>query len=316
MAARRIKRKRRVERGFRRHKRIFHIFTEGECTEKLYFENIFNTDNYDVHVNVTHADKKTAPKQLLKRAITTIKKSYVKPALGDQVWLVIDRDSWDEAEINDVQEECRKKGWYLALSNPKIEYWLLLHFENGNNIRSSGNCYRRLLKYLPEYRKNRVEAEKLRPGLYKAVQRGLRRNPGKDWPGRTGTTIAHLVDEIINKGAALFVVPLESIDRLFYMIEKHNIETITDICDSDAGRPLHLLPERLKEAFGSPEAEYRHSPEILDSNSDDFRWLIEQLQDGKRLAFIQSLDAEINQSLYKKLTILETRTAVAITSIE
>lgn len=316
MARRRIKRSRRIERGGRRHKRIFYLFTEGECTEKLYFENMFNTGDYDVHINVIHADKKTAPKQLVKRAFTTIKKSDAKPILGDQVWLVIDRDSWDEAEISKVQEACRNRGWHLALSNPKFEYWLLLHFEDGNNIRSPSNCDRRLLKYLPEYRKNRVEVEKLRPGLYKAVQKGLRRNPGKNWPGRTGTTVAHLVDEIINKGAALFVVPLKSIDRLFYMIEKHNIETIIDICDSDAGRASHLLPERLKEAFNSCEAEYRYSPEILDSNSNDFHCLAEQIQDGKRLAIIQSIDAEISKSLHRMLTNLETRTAVVITSIE
>lgn len=316
MSGRKPHRRGRSERGSRRHKRIFYLFTEGECTEKLYFENMFNTGKYDVHVNLIHADKKTAPKQLLKRAIITIKKSDVKSALGDQVWLVIDRDSWDEAEIREVQDECRKKGWHLALSNPKIEYWLLLHFEDGNNIRSSMNCDRRLLKYLPEYRKNRVEVEKLRPGLYEAVQRGLRRNSGRNWPRTPGTTVALLVYEIINKGAALFVLPLESIDRLFYIIKKHNIETIIDICDSDAGRPLHLLPERLKEAFGSRMAEYRHSPEILDSNSDDFQWLAEQIQDGKRLAIIQSVNTKKSQSIRKMLTILETRTAVVITSIE
>ncbi len=197
-----------------------------------------------------------------------------------------------------------------------IEYWLLLHFEDGNNIRSSGNCDRRLLKYLPEYRKNRVEVEKLRPGMYEAVQRGMGRNPGRDWPRTTGTTVAHLVDEIINRGPALFTLSLENIDRLIYMVEKHNIETIIDIHDSDAGRPLHLLPERLKVVFGSCMTEYRLSPEILDSNSGDFQWLAEQLQDGNRLAIIQSVNADKSRSLRKILTILETRTAVVITSIE
>lgn len=316
MASMKSNRSRRIKRGFRRHKRIFHVFTEGECTEKLYFENMFNSGHFDVHVNVIHADKKTAPKQLLRRAVINIKKSDVKPALGDQVWLVIDRDSWDETEISKVQEECRKKGWHLALSNPKIEYWLLLHFEDGNNIRSSGNCDRRLKKYLPEYRKNRVEVEKLRPGLFEAVRKGLIRNPDRSWPESTGTTVAHLVDEIINRGPALFTLSMESIDRLFYIIEKHNIETIIDIYDSDAGRPIHLLPERLKEVFASRMAEYRHSPEILDSNSDDFQWLAKQLRDGNRLAIIQSVSAEKSRSLRRILTILETRTAVVITSIE
>ena len=315
MASRGSRRSRRTERGVRRHKRIFHVFTEGECTEVQYFENMFNTGDYDVHVNVTHADKKTAPKQLLSRAIATVRKSDSNPALGDQVWLVIDRDSWDEVEISKVQEECRKKGWHLALSNPKIEYWILLHFEDGNNIRSSSNCDRRLLKYLPEYRKNRVEVEKLRPGLNKAVQRGLRRNQVRDWPRTTGSTVAHLVDEIINRGSALFVVPLDSIDRLFYIIEKHNIETIIDIFDSDAARPLHLIPERLKEAFDTSEVEYRLSLEILDNNSENCHWLVEQIQDGKRLAIIQSANTEKRQSLCKILTILETRTAIVITSI-
>jgi hypothetical protein len=42
---------------------------------------------------------------------------------------------------------------YFALSNPKFEYWLLLHFNDGTGIASSRDCSDRLKRHLPGYDK-------------------------------------------------------------------------------------------------------------------------------------------------------------------
>ena len=51
---------------------------------------------------------------------------------GDQLWLVIDRDSrsWKPRMFAQVARECHRKNYRLAASNPCFELWLLLHFED------------------------------------------------------------------------------------------------------------------------------------------------------------------------------------------
>ena len=58
--------------------------------------------------------------------------SEFKLKQGDQLWLVIDRDpqSWKEKQIALIGRECSRRKYYLALSNPCFELWLLLHFED------------------------------------------------------------------------------------------------------------------------------------------------------------------------------------------
>ncbi len=49
----------------------------------------------------------------------------------DELWMVIDRDyqSWTEKTIKLIAQKCHQnKGYFLALSNPAFELWLLLHF--------------------------------------------------------------------------------------------------------------------------------------------------------------------------------------------
>ena len=52
----------------------------------------------------------------------------------DEFWLVIDLDRWGQgthaANLSDVFQQCRQKGYRIALSNPCFEFWLMLHFAN------------------------------------------------------------------------------------------------------------------------------------------------------------------------------------------
>ena len=51
---------------------------------------------------------------------------------GDQLWLVVDRDSqsWKPREMADVARSSGQKHYFLAVSNPCFEVWLLVHFED------------------------------------------------------------------------------------------------------------------------------------------------------------------------------------------
>ncbi len=68
-------------------------------------------------------------------------------ALGssDEAWLVVDKDQWTDEQLDQLHAWARTHDNYgFTLSNPKFEYWLLLHFEDGTGIASSRDCSDRL----------------------------------------------------------------------------------------------------------------------------------------------------------------------------
>ena len=93
----------------------------------------------------------------------------------------------------------KKKNYGFALSNPKFEYWLLLHFERGTGIGSSRECSDRLKRHLPNYDKS-IDTRKFTPDrIKKAIDRAKARDnpPCADWPRTFGnTTVYKLVEKI------------------------------------------------------------------------------------------------------------------------
>ncbi len=164
------------------YRKLFVLAVEGSKTEPEYFA-IFNklTEQQTV-IQVKHSH--SAPKYLLKCMENYIDEN--KPKSSDEAWLVVDRDGWGEQDLNKLYAWAQKRENYgFALSNPKFEYWLLLHFEDGNNIKSPENMDRRLQKYLPNYNK-RIDASKFtRERIEEAIDRARKRDccpRCADWP--------------------------------------------------------------------------------------------------------------------------------------
>jgi hypothetical protein len=64
---------------------------------------------------------------------------------SDEAWLVVDKDQWSNEQLEQLLRWAQGSDNYgFALSNPKFEYWLLLHFEDGEGISSSRACLERL----------------------------------------------------------------------------------------------------------------------------------------------------------------------------
>lgn len=183
--------------GTRRYKRLFVISTEGSVTEPQYF-NMFNNDTTVLHVKVVH-NGASDPGNLLKEMKKHLKKYDLEK--NDQAWLVIDKDQWQETQISPLYTWSTTDEKYgFALSNPKFEYWLLLHFEEPSGISSSRNCSDKLNRHLPGYDK-KIDDRKLRPSILTAIDRAKRQDspPCRDWPRRTGTTVYRLVEELIKE---------------------------------------------------------------------------------------------------------------------
>jgi hypothetical protein len=173
------------------------IAVEGAKTEPQYFA-IFNGQQSVIRVNCLKGSHDSSPPQVLKRMETYLMGEELRSS--DEAWLVVDKDQWSDEQLAQLHAWSRARDKYsFALSNPSFEYWLLLHFEEGNDIASSRDCIDRLRRYLPNYDKGIGVSMIARQGIANAIQRArLRDNPPcADWPRVLGgTTVYRLVEKL------------------------------------------------------------------------------------------------------------------------
>lgn len=191
--------KRRV--ASRRYRKLFIIATEGTVTEKDYFL-LLDEIHANIRVATVKGDNKSTPQDVLSRMEAYLLDQEFEKE--DEAWLVVDQDAWDDKELMVLYKWTQDGGNRgLALSNPKFEYWLLLHFEEGTGLKSTRDCGARLKRHLPDYRK-RVDKSKFnRENIVLATERARKRDKPrcKDWPRQFGqTTVYRLVQRILDAG--------------------------------------------------------------------------------------------------------------------
>ena len=194
------RRKYRRPTGERRYRKLFLIATEGDKTEPQYFA-ILNDHHSVIHVDCIKSKHHSSPLQVLKRMEDRLKRETLKNS--DEAWLVVDKDQWQDEQLAQLHTWSQDADNYgFALSNPKFEYWLLLHFEDGTNIGSSSECSSRLKRYLPAYDKG-LDARNITPDMIEdAIRRAKARDnpPCEDWPRTFGsTTVYKLVENILSE---------------------------------------------------------------------------------------------------------------------
>ena len=184
--------------GERRYRKIFFIATEGFKTEPQYFA-MFNNQQSFIRVTCLKGKHDSSPLHVLKRMETHIENEGLNQS--DEAWLVVDKDNWTEDQLTQLyQWSLSAENYGLALSNPKFEYWLLLHFEDGAGIASSHDCSVRLKGHLPGYDKGvdpgKYTSEMIDNAIIRARQRD---NPAcEDWPRDIGgTTVYRLIENIL-----------------------------------------------------------------------------------------------------------------------
>ncbi len=189
--------------GKRFYKRLFLVGVEGTRTECDYFSMF---DSAYVHVIPVASREGNSPKRVLATLKAAIPRYQLRD--GDYLWIVVDRDEWPEEEL----ELCRM--WALdpkespgqhkgfSLSNPKFEFWLLLHFEDGTLHTTSKSCLEALCAHLPEYKKSLVRSDFGAESVSAAIQRAkalLGAGDPTDWPREAGKTTAFTLCEAIRQ---------------------------------------------------------------------------------------------------------------------
>jgi hypothetical protein len=185
--------------GQRRYKRMFVIVAEGKVTEQEYFQ-LLNNESI-IRVKCLKNRNNLTPKDALLRVREYIRKESLKKT--DEAWVVVDKDSWEEEHLDELHNWAQSRSNYgFALSNPKFEFWLLLHFEDAKGVSTGEHCDRKLAKHLPGYDKH-VDGQKFtRERIKNATDRAKNRDipPCADWPRNTGTTVYKLVEKILESG--------------------------------------------------------------------------------------------------------------------
>jgi hypothetical protein len=176
------------------------IATEGNKTEPTYFKlNVFKNPEISVNIKILPSKGHSSPIGVKKRMDKYIK-DYDKKE-NDQFWLVVDKDKWEESDLDVLYSWTSvEDNKFIAVSNPHFEYWLLLHFEDGNDVHNKTECLKKLKCHCPKYDKNNIPADRFTENNVKdAAKRAKLKDtpPCTKWPTRTGTTVYRLVEHII-----------------------------------------------------------------------------------------------------------------------
>ena len=194
------RRKYRRPTGERPYRKLFIVATEGDKTEPQYFA-ILNDHHSFIRVDCIRSRHHSSPPQVLKRMENRLRQETLKNS--DEAWLVVDKDQWQDEQLAQLHTWSQSADNYrFALSNPKFEYWLLLHFEDGTNIGSPSECSARLKRHLPDYDKG-LDVRNITPDMIEdAIRRAKDRDnpPCVDWPRTFGsTTVYKLVENILSE---------------------------------------------------------------------------------------------------------------------
>ena len=204
-----------------RDARLIVIASEGKDTERIYFKALAKEyTNPRVHVHILERSEaeqnNSSPEHVLKQ-LNDYKEQYALEA-DDELWLVVDKDRWTEAMLSHVATECVQDNYmHMALSNPCIELWLLLHLvdvsllrpeeqlqwlENRRKSKNTDPYLKvRLRKEMGSYHESAYDVQMLIANVETAIKRArtLDKNPADRWPQTLGTRVYLLAESVMNR---------------------------------------------------------------------------------------------------------------------
>lgn len=190
-------------------KKIYVIATEGEKTEPKYFNDLKALyRNPLVHVEVLKRQNSASSPNRVINVLNKFKSLYeLKQA--DELWILIDKDNWGNRNLSITAAQCRQKKYYLAVSNPCFEVWLLLHLRDiskygSHKIRAlsentNRDLEREIRRICGSYNKSNLDSSKFLSTVRIAIRRArkLDINPQHRWTNSIGTRVYRLAEKII-----------------------------------------------------------------------------------------------------------------------
>lgn len=191
--------------AFRDPKPTILVVSEGEVTEPEYlrgFQRAWRNPRVTIEVAKEHGVPKTLvriAKQHKEEANTRAAQEKDDNLSYDSVWCLFDID--EHPEIGEAKEMARDNGIELAISNPCIELWLLLHFQDNPGAQLGAKMLALLKKHVPKYDKH-VDYAMYAAGYSQAAVRAERLGQAAeeaDEPHRNPTTGVYKLTELIRE---------------------------------------------------------------------------------------------------------------------
>ena len=200
-----------------RDAKLIIIATEDSKATVRYFEGFASPKYYQNSKAqlkiIPRNDTRSAPEYIL-----TLLDSYRQEYdlnLGDELWLLIDVDRWGDGKLSLIARECQNKGIKLAVSNPAIELWFLLHLKSIAGLESDKKekllknekvnenrtaLEQEIMNVVGAYNKSKLNVDDFLPHVQLAIQNSkeLEVNSQDRWPQTLGTRVYILAESIIN----------------------------------------------------------------------------------------------------------------------
>ena len=137
--------------GQRAYRPVCWVSAEG-VTERDYFRmSVFKDARASVKYPKDIHPSRRNPTAVLKRLQKEIGSEGFRR--GDEAWVVVDVDDY-EGELGDLLEWCNSHpGYHLAVSNPKFELFLVMHFGKANGCTTAAKVDATLKRHMPGYDK-------------------------------------------------------------------------------------------------------------------------------------------------------------------
>lgn len=178
----------------REYRKVCWISAEGK-TERDYFSmELFKRSPYAIKFPKDIHPNRRNPAAVLKRFQKALREEDFRK--DDEAWLVVDVDSYDESELMQLVEwERNNARCHVAISNPKFELFLALHFAGVSGCTTPNAVDAELKKHLPQYKK-RVDPRQFSiEEVLRACDRSEARRRGRNKPPipAPGETDAYLL---------------------------------------------------------------------------------------------------------------------------
>ena len=179
--------------GTRKCRPVCWVSAEGQ-TEKDYLRMAAFRDApasvrfpKDIHPN------RRNPSQVLKRFEKAMREEDFRK--DDEAWVVVDVDEWDESEFTELLAWAGSDSrHHLAISNPKFELFLAMHFEKANGCTTASAVDAALKRHLPHYDKRLGPTAFSKDEVRAAVENAKAKRAGcKSAFPDPGMTDAHLL---------------------------------------------------------------------------------------------------------------------------
>lgn len=202
--------------------KFFILSFEGKRSEPKYFEDLRKSEHFNnsglietipLRRPSNRGSNPLDVKKLLKEA-----KSEFNFKKTDEFWLIIDRDHWQtihNINFNTLVSDCKKEdNFFLAMSNPCFEIWLIMHLKDLNEF-SQEEKDKLYENTKVSAKKNHIDIE-----LGNLIGRGYNKRPNPhiflpkindaierakeidseedDYPKYLGTKVFNLIEKLIN----------------------------------------------------------------------------------------------------------------------